>query len=101
MIAFHLEYTLDPELIDDFQMYAKNFVELTKKYGGEHYGYFINAEQDRTTALAIFAFPDVDNYNAYRKQVLFDPQYEIAMNLARKTRCIKCCYRTIYDRQLA
>jgi hypothetical protein len=101
MITFHLEYTLDPELVEHFQEYAKKFVELTKKYGGEHYGYFINADKERTTALAMFTFSDVTNYNVYRKKVLFDPQYEIAMELARKTRCIKYCHRTVYDRKVA
>ena len=101
MIAFHLEYTLDPELVDDFQIYAGSFVELTRKYGGEHFGYFVNVGKERTTAVAIFAFPDVTDYDLYRKQVLFDPQYERAMKLARSTRCIKNCYRTVYGRQVA
>jgi hypothetical protein len=101
MIAFHLEYTLDPEMVADFQAYAKDFVDLTKKYGGEHYGYFINACEDKTTALAVFAFPDVADYDAYRKQALLDPQYERAMKLARATCCIKSCYRTVYDRRVA
>lgn len=101
MIAFQLEYVIDPDHVDDFRTYARHFVELTKKYGGQHFGYFIDTGSEKTTALAVFAFADLDQYDFYRKQALNDPQYEQAMGLAKRTKCIKTCYRTIYGRQIA
>lgn len=101
MITFQLEYTIEPERMDDFRAYAEQFVALTRKYGGVHYGYFINPEQEKPAAVALFAFPDLERYDAYRKQVLKDPQYLTAMALAKETKCIRCCNRTVYERQIA
>ena len=101
MITFQLEYTIEPTRLDDFRAYAQQFVALTRKYGGEHYGYFIDPEREKPTAVALFAFSDLERYDTYRKQVLNDPQYETAMALAKRTRCITCCNRTVYDRQIA
>ena len=101
MIAFQLEYTIEPDRVDDFRAYAQQFVELTTKYGGSHHGYFIDAGAKNTTAIALFTFVDVDRYDAYRKHVLDDPQYLMAMDLAKRTRCIRYCHRTVYDRKIA
>jgi hypothetical protein len=101
MIAFQLEYVIEPDRVDDFRTYARHFVELTKKYGGEHYGYFVDTGGEKTTALAVFAFSNIDRYDSYRRRVLDDLQYEQAMDLAKRTKCIKTCNRTVYDRQIA
>ena len=101
MITFQLEYTLESQRVDDFRVYAEQFVELTRKYGGEHYGYFIRSEREETKAIALFAFTDKGHYDTYRKQVLDDPQYRKAMDLVKQTQCIESCYRTIFDRRLA
>lgn len=101
MITFQLEYTIEPDRTEDFRAYAEQFVALTRKYGGEHYGYFIDPNQDTPAAVALFAFPDLERYDAYRKQVLNDPEYEAAIALAKRTQCIRCCNRTVYKRRIA
>jgi antibiotic biosynthesis monooxygenase (ABM) superfamily enzyme len=101
MIAIQLEYTIQPDCVDDFRTYAQQFVELITKYGGAHHGYFIDTDAEKTTAIAFFTFADVACYDAYRKHALDDPQYLMAMDLAKRTRCVKYCHRTVYDRKIA
>lgn len=101
MIAIQLEYTIQPDRVEDFRAYAQQFVELITKHGGAHHGYFIDAGAEKTTAIALFTFEDVDHYDAYRKNALDDPQYLMAMDLAKRTRCVKYCHRTVYNRKIA
>lgn len=101
MIAFHLEYTVLADRVPAFEVYARKFVELTKKYGGKHFGYFLQSTEEKTTAIAVFSFSGLPEYDVYRKSVLDDPEYESAMELAKRSGCIKTCCRTVYEHHVA
>ncbi len=72
MITCHLRYTLDPHKIAHFEAYARRWPALVKKFGGTHHGYFLPHEGASNIAVALFSFPSLAAYEAYRKKSLSD-----------------------------
>jgi hypothetical protein len=88
-ITCSIRYTIDPERLADFEVYARTWIRLIEKYGGTHLGYFVPTGAPSTqhfsfpgvgeagsenTALALFSFPTEGAYNDYRKDVANDPE---------------------------
>ena len=85
-----IRYTVRPEMRDDFAAYARAWMWLIEKYGGTHHGYFMPPGQDDDVpdptfsfpglgtrgpddvAVAMFSFPSVAEYDAYRRDVTAD-----------------------------
>ena len=59
MITCYLQYELDPEKIDEFEEYARLWLALLPKFGGEHHGYFLPHESANDLAVALFSFPSL------------------------------------------
>jgi hypothetical protein len=57
MITCHVRYVIDPNLISEFEAYAKMWIPLVERFGGKHHGYFLPAEGANNIALALFSFP--------------------------------------------
>ncbi len=90
MFTCLIRYVVDPERLSDFEEYASSWIELIEKYGGTHHGYFLpdvqleakpdasfsfpelGTEGPNNIAVALFTFPDVKTYDAYRRQVAND-----------------------------
>jgi hypothetical protein len=91
MFTCYIQYTIDLNKLNEFEEYAKAWIFLIEKYGGTHHGYFVpgkagDAFPDATfsfvglgrngpdnIAVALFSFPDVETYDAYRIAVSEDP----------------------------
>ena len=89
MITIHLRYTIDPEQLDVFEDYAKRWMGLVERFGGEHHGYFLPAESDNDEAFALFTFPSLAEYERYRRAAESDDDCAAAYQLARDTGCIR------------
>ena len=50
----------------DFEAYAKMWIPLVEKFGGQHNGYFLPSEGASNIALALFTFPSLAAYEEYR-----------------------------------
>ncbi|MBY0377812.1 MAG: NIPSNAP family protein [Gammaproteobacteria bacterium] len=90
MFTCFVKYKVDLTKLEAFKKYAHAWIELIEKYGGTHHGYFIppieiDALPDASfsfpglgkrgsddTGVALFSFPDVETYEAYRKAVVDD-----------------------------
>jgi len=87
-ITCEIRYRLDLGRIADFEEYARIWVELIERHGGDHHGYFmphkrpddakasfpgVGRDGDADTAVAIFTFPDEQSYLDYRDRVARDP----------------------------
>jgi NIPSNAP len=88
MITCYLRYIIDPYKLDDFEQYAKMWIPLVNKFGGTHHGYFLPSEGASDIAIALFSFPSLAEYEAYRKKSFDDPDCKAAFDHAAKTRCI-------------
>ena len=88
MITCTLRYVIDPYKLSDFEDYAKLWIPLVNRLGGMHHGYFLPHEGANNIALALFSFPSLADYEAYRHRVAEDAECQAAFALAEKTRCI-------------
>src|SRR3546814_11971904 len=66
MITVHLRYEIDPDKIEEFTHYSREWIRLVGEPGGTHHGYFLPSEGDHDEAFALFTFPPMPQYAAYR-----------------------------------
>ncbi|HEX7642886.1 MAG TPA: NIPSNAP family protein [Burkholderiaceae bacterium] len=88
MITCYLRYVIDPYKLGEFETYAKMWIPLVKRFSGTHHGYFLPAEGANNIALALFSFPSLAAYEAYREKSKQDPDCQAAFRYADETRCI-------------
>ena len=88
MITCYLKYIIDPYKLNEFEHYAKLWIPLVNKFGGQHHGYFLPSEGANDIAFALFTFPSMADYETYRNQSFKDPDCIKAFGYAEETRCI-------------
>ncbi|MBP2235897.1 hypothetical protein J2Z31_002389 [Sinorhizobium kostiense] len=88
MITCYLKYVIDPYKLKEFEHYAKLWIPLVDRLGGKHHGYFMPHEGANNIALALFSFPSLAAYEAYREKMAADPDCQAAFGYAEETRCI-------------
>lgn len=101
MVTCYLRYTLDPYKLGEFEHYAKLWIPLVERFGGQHHGYFLPSEGANNVALALFSFPSLAAYEQYRTQSLQDPDCQAAFQYAADTRCILSYERSFFRPVLA
>lgn len=94
MITCHLKYIIDPYQIPTFEQYSKTWIELVKRFGGHHHGYFLPSEGASNVAFALFSFESFAVYEQYRKAILTDDDCIAAFKIASDSRCIISYERT-------
>jgi hypothetical protein len=88
MITCYLRYVIDPYKLAEFEHYAKLWIPMVNRLGGTHHGYFMPHEGANNIALALFSFPSLADYEAYRAKIPGDPECQAALAYAEETRCI-------------
>ncbi|WP_166269168.1 NIPSNAP family protein [Marinobacter caseinilyticus] len=94
MITCYLNYTIDPYKVVEFEHYAKLWIPLVEKLGGQHHGYFLPSEGANNRAVALFSFPSLAAYEQYREASFADPGCVSAFQYAKDTRCVVSCERS-------
>jgi hypothetical protein len=89
MITCYLRYVIDPYKIVEFENYARMWIPLVNKFGGNHHGYFLPHEGANNIAFALFSFPSLASYEVYRQKIVEDTDCQQAFRYARETRCIE------------
>lgn len=92
MFTCVIRYTVEPDCLDELREYARSWIALICKYGGQHHGYFVpprdgeavpdatfsfpglGVEAPPNVAYAVFSFPSIDAYERYRADVKSDPE---------------------------
>ena len=101
MITCYLNYVIDPYKLVEFERYARMWIPLVNKFGGAHHGYFLPSEGANNIALALFTFPSLASYEAYRAKSLEDAECLAAFKYAEETRCIvsyeRSFFRPLFD----
>ena len=96
MVTCYIKYIIDPSKVDEFEQYARMWIPLVEKYGGNHHGYFLPSEGANNVALALFSFPSLALYEEYRAQSVEDAECQLAFEYACKTRCVLSNERSFF-----
>lgn len=94
MVTCYLKYVIDPYKAAEFEHYARLWIPLVQKFGGQHHGYFLPSEGANNIAIAMFSFESLAAYEAYREASFQDPDCQAAFNYAEETRCVISCERS-------
>ncbi|MDO3722834.1 NIPSNAP family protein [Marinobacter sp. chi1] len=79
---------MDPYKVDEFECYAKMWIPLVHKFGGQHHGYFLPSEGANNIAIALFSFDSLASYERYRVASFDDADCQAAFHYAEQTRCV-------------
>lgn len=96
MITCFIRYTIDPDKLTEFEIYAKTWIRLVTKLGGTHHGYLMPSEGTNNIALAFFSFPSFADYEKYRATMATDPECQASMEYYRQTRCYLSYERSFF-----
>lgn len=88
MITCVIEYTIDPEKIEPFERFARAWITLVNRNGGEHHGYFMPSEGASDRALALFSFSSLAAYEKYRALFGVDPGFVAADKIRDDSQCV-------------
>lgn len=96
MITCAIRYRIDRQKIPEFEAYAKLWIGLIGKFGGQHHGYFLPSEGRSDEALSLFSFPSLTAYDAYRAAASTDPDAQAAVRFGEETGVLLGWDRTFY-----
>ena len=90
MIVLSIQYVIDPQKLQDFQDYARNWPERIRRCGGDLIGYFLPTKLAGRTnaALALIRFANLDAYEKYREKLAEDAEAIANVSRADKSGCI-------------
>ncbi len=88
MITCYIKYIIDPNKLEEFEHYAKLWIPLVNKFGGQHHGYFLPSEGANNIAYALFSFASLAEYEVYRQHSFQDAECLSAFEYAKTTQCI-------------
>jgi len=105
MFTCFIRYVVDPNKIKEFEEYAHAWINLIEKYGGIHHGYFLpgnnsddlpkstfsfpdlGTEGPENIAVALFSFPSLESYEAYKENVAKDKECQAITARFKETKC--------------
>lgn len=88
MITCVVHYTIDPEKVEAFEAFAREWIRLVNAHGGTHHGYFLPAEGASDKAEALFSFESLAAYEEYRRQFGVDPEFIAADKIRDESGCV-------------
>jgi hypothetical protein len=84
MITCFIRYRIDRSKTKEFEAYAKMWLGLIKRFGGQHHGYFLPSEGRSDEALCLFSFPSLAVYEEYRTKAADDEEAKAAVRYAEE-----------------
>ena len=96
MVSIYLRYVLNTAKLKEFEHYAKLWIPLVEKFGGQHHGYFLPSEGANNIALALFTFESLATYEVYRQHSFADADCQAAFKYAADTQCIVSYERSFF-----
>jgi uncharacterized protein (DUF1330 family) len=101
MVTCYIKYIIDPNKVEQFEQYAKMWIPLVAKFGGQHHGYFLPSEGANNVALALFSFPSLAAYEIYRNDSFEEQECMAAFQFAKETNCVlsyeRSFFRPVFD----
>ncbi|EGA69066.1 NIPSNAP family protein [Vibrio sinaloensis DSM 21326] len=96
MITCYVKYVIDPKKVKQFEQYARMWIPLVEKFGGQHNGYYLPSEGANNIALALFSFESLTAYEEYRLKSFEDPECIKAVQFAEEVDCIVSYERSFF-----
>lgn len=96
MITCFVKYVIDPKKSKEFEEYARMWIPLVERFGGQHNGYFLPSEGANNIALALFTFESLSAYEDYRIRSLTDAECLKAFDFADEVDCIISYERSFF-----
>ena len=112
MITCLIRYEIDESKIVDFERYARTWIRLIEKYGGTLHCYFLpprlspdapfsfaglGRKGPSNIAIAMFSFPSIEAYDAYRLNVAADTECSAATAHQQESQCFSGYERTFLE----
>ena len=93
-ITVFIRYQLDPYKRDGFEEYARRWLEIIPRCGGDLIGYWMPHEGTDNIAFALISFESLAAYEAYRARLRADPEGAANFAFAQQERFILSEERT-------
>jgi hypothetical protein len=93
-ITVFIRYQLDPYKRDGFEEYARRWLTIIPKCGGDLIGYWMPHEGTNNIASALISFENLAAYKAYRARLRADPEGAANFAFAQRERFILSEERT-------
>jgi len=97
-ITVFIRYQLDPFQRDAFEDYARRWLAIIPKCGGDLVGYWMPHEGTDNIAFALISFESLAAYEAYRARLKADPEGAANFRSAQQQRLIMSEERTFLRR---
>ncbi|MGA2942119.1 MAG: NIPSNAP family protein [Xanthobacteraceae bacterium] len=93
-ITVFIRYQLDPYKRDSFEEYARRWLKIIPRCGGDLIGYWMPHEGTDNIAFALISFESLAAYEAYRARLRADPEGAANFAFAQQERFILSEERT-------
>ena len=96
-ITVFIHYRIDPFKRDSFEEYARRWLTIIPKCGGNVLGYWMPHEGTNNIAWALVSFDSLASYEAYRARLKADPEGAANFRFAQEKRFILSEERTFLE----
>jgi len=93
-ITVFIRYQLDPFKREAFEDYARRWLKIIPKCGGELLGYWMPHEGTNNIAYGLISFASLAAYEEYRARLRSDAEAMANFRFAEEQRCILAEERT-------
>ena len=93
-ITVFIRYQLDPYKRDGFEEYARRWLKIIPRCGGDLVGYWMPHEGTDNIAFALISFESLAAYETYRARLRADPEGAANFAFAQQERFILSEERT-------
>lgn len=100
-ITVFIRYQLDPFKRAQFEDYARRWLAIIPRCGGELVGYFMPHEGTNNIAFALISFENLAAYEAYRARLRGDAEGLANFSFAEENRFILAEERTFLRKVVA
>lgn len=93
-----IRYEIDPFQREAFAAYARNWLRIIRRCGGDLLGYFLPHEGTNNIAWGMIGFDSLASYESYRARLKSDPEGRENFAMAQSQRFILREERTFVER---
>jgi hypothetical protein len=97
-IACLIRYRIDPFQRAEFEQYARRWLAIIPRCGGDLLGYFLPHEGTNDIAWGVIGFDTLADYETYRARLKADPEGAANFAYARERRFILSEERNFVER---
>ena len=97
-VTVHIRYEIDPFQRDAFEQYARAWLTIIPRCGGDLLGYFMPHEGTNNVAWALISCSSLAAYETYRAQLRVDKESVANFAFAQRERFIVSEERTFLRR---